>query len=832
MKLDKETLRDRWPVLLLMLLVIVFFGDILFAGKILMLRDAISGDLQNKLLLVKALKMGIAPLWDPFIGCGCYFLACPYTAVLYPANALFTVFSPEWALRAWWVLHLMVAAVSAYALARHWQFSKAPALLSAISFAFSTFLAAQTEFMQQIGSIVWGPLTFLLISRIIMANDAVMKFEKIGVRLRQNGALIASLAIVLALQILASIEYLYYVMMAVAFYAVLYWMMRKNMRSALGASACLILAGVLAVGLVMPHFIMAMEAVPLSTRADTIDAGAKMTSISPRHWLSFLIPFIYGRPGYPAEYWGRPVYEFVFGTCYVGIVPFVCLGFASVYLRKIRKNPQRAFLTLFLISLTIGSLAMAAGDYTPLYEFLHAHLPAFGHFRFPAKFLLLSTYAFAFLGGLGFQAILECRDAEEMAFHKKIAAGVAAVFALFLLGFGLAASNPSFLAALSKAPNVLTAVQMNSLLRDYGTGVVVFLCGLGLVIGFVFFNKVNHVSKGLLVALAFINLWVISRQVQPAVDQGIYEYKPTASLQKLGECKDYRVYSTYLETQQWIYAETRKDVLSWVKSAGVGSVWITYDVPLIMLGGLGPTQRFALMYQILREGPAAASERIADLMSVRYIAGGAPFDQVLWGGASKSVQINERPGYLPRALLLRKWRAISQDRAILGTLLSDQFDIRSEAVVEPDAGTSTLPQAPSADSDNGPVGAENKATILKDNWNSLRIQANASSRSLLLLTDTWYPGWVAKVDGKLQPIYRTNYAFRGVFIEPGSHVVDFIYSPPKVWVGVGLFLIAAILCGILVFLSTLVNPVPQVVPAPMSKPVAGTRKKSGKHARK
>jgi uncharacterized membrane protein YfhO len=51
-------------------------------------------------------------------------------------------------------------------------------------------------------------------------------------------------------------------------------------------------------------------------------------------------------------------------------------------------------------------------------------------------------------------------------------------------------------------------------------------------------------------------------------------------------------------------------------------------------------------------------------------------------------------------------------------------------------------------------------------------------RSLLVLTDAWHPGWRATVDGREQPVYRVNYLFRGVFLEPGTHTILLSYGPP------------------------------------------------------
>jgi hypothetical protein len=66
---------------------------------------------------------------------------------------------------------------------------------------------------------------------------------------------------------------------------------------------------------------------------------------------------------------------------------------------------------------------------------------------------------------------------------------------------------------------------------------------------------------------------------------------------------------------------------------------------------------------------------------------------------------------------------------------------------------------------------------------SVRLQVQAPRAALLVLTDTWYPGWHATVDGAPVPIERVNWHFRGVYLAPGEHQVRFDYRPRGVVLG-------------------------------------------------
>ncbi|HEV8458138.1 MAG TPA: YfhO family protein, partial [Methylomirabilota bacterium] len=77
---------------------------------------------------------------------------------------------------------------------------------------------------------------------------------------------------------------------------------------------------------------------------------------------------------------------------------------------------------------------------------------------------------------------------------------------------------------------------------------------------------------------------------------------------------------------------------------------------------------------------------------------------------------------------------------------------------------------------------------------------DAAAPTWLVLADTWFPGWRAWVDGREQPVWRANYAFRAVRLEPGSHDVVFRYQPGSLLFGLSLSAVAALICVGLVLL--------------------------------
>lgn len=82
-------------------------------------------------------------------------------------------------------------------------------------------------------------------------------------------------------------------------------------------------------------------------------------------------------------------------------------------------------------------------------------------------------------------------------------------------------------------------------------------------------------------------------------------------------------------------------------------------------------------------------------------------------------------------------------------------------------------------------GALPRATLSKPGsvtWTSrttdrIELSVDASADSVLRLSDTYYPGWVAEMDGREVPIREINIAFRAVDVPAGQHVVTFAFRP-------------------------------------------------------
>ncbi len=66
---------------------------------------------------------------------------------------------------------------------------------------------------------------------------------------------------------------------------------------------------------------------------------------------------------------------------------------------------------------------------------------------------------------------------------------------------------------------------------------------------------------------------------------------------------------------------------------------------------------------------------------------------------------------------------------------------------------------------------------------NIGLQTYSKTNQLLILSDTYYPGWKAFIDGKQAEILRSDYTFRSVVVPLGSHTIKFSYEPQSFKIG-------------------------------------------------
>ncbi|MDP8980273.1 MAG: YfhO family protein [Acidobacteriota bacterium] len=83
-------------------------------------------------------------------------------------------------------------------------------------------------------------------------------------------------------------------------------------------------------------------------------------------------------------------------------------------------------------------------------------------------------------------------------------------------------------------------------------------------------------------------------------------------------------------------------------------------------------------------------------------------------------------------------------------------------------------------------GGAGKVEVTQYAPSAVNLAADMICEGLVVLSDTYYPGWRAEVDSKPVPIEEVNLAMRGVRVPAGHHEVKFAYRPVSVYAGAGL----------------------------------------------
>jgi hypothetical protein len=136
----------------------------------------------------------------------------------------------------------------------------------------------------------------------------------------------------------------------------------------------------------------------------------------------------------------------------------------------------------------------------------------------------------------------------------------------------------------------------------------------------------------------------------------------------------------------------------------------------------------------------------------------------------RDARIYANDNALPRTWVVGAQRVVRSDGDALDAILSPAFDPRTTAVV----------QQPIA----GLAGAgAGSARIERYEPERVRIAARASGRALVVLSDVWYPGWKAEVDGRPATLQRVDYLLRGVAVGPGAHRIELAYRPASWRIG-------------------------------------------------
>jgi len=426
---------------------------------------------------------------------------------------------------------------------------------------------------------------------------------------------------------------------------------------------------------------------------------------------------------------------------YVGILP-LWLAIFALWVQRTREK-------IFWALLALGSLLVAFGFYAFAYALFYLAVPGFALFRGQERLALVISFALAMLAGYGWRELtrpsLDVRRARRAwaLLPAGIVIGLMFVFTLYLSGTLRPSGRVAFLgnrAALVTLLFILASVLVAWRLRLAHATPIFALAGVALIV---------------------FDLFSINSQAYNAAPQE--RYPRNLIIQTIQD--DDGVFRVADEGKM------------------PGHFGIVYDVEEI--GGISPLK--IARYDFLREN--LPEETLYKLLNVRYIiterSGFANAELVANDGNTHLLRLNDT---MPRAWLGGAPIVNADDRAVLAALARDSFDPRASVYV--------------AEPPPFPLTPRNAYTPLEFETRAperLVLTIETQIDQLLVLSEVYYPGWRAFVDGIETPILRANIALRAVPVRAGAQRVEMVYDPWSVKIGLGITLgtlIALVLGGI------------------------------------
>jgi hypothetical protein len=173
-------------------------------------------------------------------------------------------------------------------------------------------------------------------------------------------------------------------------------------------------------------------------------------------------------------------------------------------------------------------------------------------------------------------------------------------------------------------------------------------------------------------------------------------------------------------------------------------------------------------YRLGMKDPTGKMIRLFNVQYVYIASDDQPSPQPIW------VKV---PEPYPRAFVVRKAAVEPDDARTLAMLRSDAFDPLREVI---------LPGGPGGKEEAGsPAGEDGAgaARFLEYQPDYLRLEVEAPAGGWLFLSEVYYPGWRARVDGQERDVLRANYLFRAVPLVAGERVVELYFHPGSLQAG-------------------------------------------------
>ncbi len=689
------------------------------------------------------------PLWNPQILGGFPLMADSQYGVLSPFKILYLFLSSERGFSLGIVLEMWLAGVLMFAFLRELGRSGPAAFVGAVAYALSSqFLM---WYWRLPSTFAWAPLILLLVERSVR---------------RTSWGYAAGAGVVLGLaMICGNIQASSHLgFLCVGYLAGTVFAANPDGRANRVARAGIVLMVGILVSAV--QLLPTLEVLVTGITRDLHAAGSGATVRHTLLGIPFLLTFMFpGLAGSTESYsltraFGADMADF---NGYIGIVP--CMLFV-VGAFVVRERPVRWLL------LTSGGVLVII-FFTPLLRLVYH------------RFLIVVVFSECVIAAYGMDALLEMRAANSRAVRRTmigmLVIGVMVTIGLLTAQWIVAANWNRLLEAGQKyilsheggsafhnRQWELDRVEL--FLRHYRITNVVFWLPLTFLVivvaGWQAYVR-GWLSRNTFAAALLLStvtdLTVLGRNVVPQIDLRQFPLYPPLETIKTVQA-DHGLFR--VQPQPWAPGADRF-FLAW-------GILTAYHLSVIDGAvSLEPEDLLLLPYQ--HDGQWTP---VADLLNIKYVL--VPDDvtlpanhfSLLKNAQGVRLYLNDR--CLPRMQFFPVWKVVPDRKQILAAMSAPTFEPRRTVFIETEPPELFRSQLSSSAMSQDAAG---KVEVEEYTPRRVRGRVHCSVPGVVLLADTFYPGWYATVDGAPTPIYRADYVMRAVFVTAGDHEIEFRYVP-------------------------------------------------------
>ncbi|CAN5304183.1 YfhO family protein [soil metagenome] len=701
--------------------------------------DVVSFTYPMQTLAMKLLKEGKWPLWNPYILAGSTLFANFQSAPFAPTRFVYAIFANiTTAWSADVILQFILAAIFTYLLLRWWKLSKFASIFGGIVFAFSGYNLIFSEWNGHTLAAAFIPLALLF-------TDRFLKKQKYW-----DGA---GLAIILALQFFSGYtQTSVYTGIAIG----LLWFVRI-IGEKKWFTKTFFLGFFCLIGIVL-------SSVQILPSIELINNSQRVFEPHPFEWtflpwkktITFVAPDYFGNHA-TYNYWGPQ--DYTSNTGYVGVVALVLSLLAIITLIKKRE-------VKFLLIFAITALVLSFPD--PISIFIWSKNIIGMQANSAHRATVLFCAAIAFLSAFGVDELMKRKQKLKNKIISLLPAyvliGTFMLFAHFLFKNEIALKN-----------SVLPSLILITLT------IILFLP--------------KKISGYLIFILMIFDLFRFGWKYQP-ISPNQFTYPTTPVL-------------TFLQNQQKPFRTTGAKVIpSNLRMAyGIESAEgydtfhplnVSEFISLINSGNVDslPVGRYGIVDNDI--------STLLDLINTKYYLALKTDENRFIDNPNrfrlvfndKSVDIFESKTVLPRAFMVYDWQVDlsknENDLSALNDISKKDFPLGKKIILEEN------PSFVKVSNLKNPI---NKVTYLKyDNQESV-INVNTDHDGMLFVSDAYYPGWKAFVDGKETKIFKADFAFRAIEVPEGEHDIRMVYEPESFDAGlkisIATFVILVIIGGVI-----------------------------------